>query len=147
MAEDEASSGPEASADPQAAAKAVAKDEIKEALQTGAVRESTGLPEHLRHLSERSQAQEIELKLLFAKQEHELRQKYARGILWLLGGQFLVTDVVFVVFAWAGKHWDLSTAVINTWLGATVVQVVGIVMVVTRHLFPDRTGKPGDKPR
>jgi hypothetical protein len=135
MAEDEASS------DPQAAAKAVAKDEIKEALQTGAVRESTGLPEHLQHLSERNQAQEIELKRLFAEQEYELRRKYARGILWLLSVELLFANAVFVVFAWAGEDWKLETAVIDVWLGATVVQVVGIVLVVTRHLFPDRDDK------
>jgi hypothetical protein len=73
MAEDEAWP------DPEAAAKAVATDEIKEALQTGAVRESAGLPEHLRHLSERNQAQEIELKGLFAEQEYELRRSMRGG--------------------------------------------------------------------
>lgn len=133
MAEDETSSS-----DPEAVAKAVAKDEIKEALQTGAVRESAGLPEHLRHLSERNQAQEIELKGLFAKQEYELRRMYARRILWLLGVELLIANAVFVAFAWAGEGWKLETAVIDVWLAATVVQVVGIVLVVTRHLFPER---------
>jgi hypothetical protein len=139
MAEDETAS------DPEAAAKAAAKDEIKEALQTGAVRESTGLPEHLRHLSERNQAQEIELKRKFAEQEYDLRRMYARGILWLLGAEMLIANVVFVVFAWAGEEWKLETAVIDVWLGATVVQVVGIVLVVTRHLFPDRDDKPAKR--
>jgi hypothetical protein len=49
---------------------------------------------------------------------------------------------VFVAFAWAGQDWHLSTAVIDVWLAATVVQVVGIVLVVTRNLFPDRDAKP-----
>lgn len=105
MAEDEALS------DPVAAAKAAAKDEIKEALQTSAVRESVGLPEHLRHLSERNQAQEIELKRKFAEQEYDLRRMYARGILWLLAAEILIANVVFVVFAWVGEHWELETAV------------------------------------
>lgn len=66
---------------------------------------------------------------------------YARGILWLLAAEILIANVVFVVFAWVGEHWELETAVIDVWLAATVVQVVGIVMVVTRHLFPDRDAK------
>jgi hypothetical protein len=125
---------------PEVAAKAT--EEVHEALQTGAVREAADLPEHLQYLPERNQAQEIELKRSFAEQEHELRRAYARRILVLLFAQFLIADAVFVAFAWAGEHWHLSTAVIDVWLAATVVQVVGIVLVVTRNLFPDHDGKP-----
>jgi hypothetical protein len=67
---------------------------------------------------------------------------YANGILAILGFQLLVTDAVFVAFAWAGEGWSLSPGVIEVWLGATVVQVVGIVLIVTRHLFPSRDGRP-----
>jgi hypothetical protein len=129
-----------ASAEPEMGAKAA--EEVQEALQTGAVGEAAGLPEHLQHLSERNQAQEIELKRKFAEQEYELRKTYARRILLLIFVQFLIADVVFVAFAWAGRDWHLSTAVIDVWLAATVVQVVGIVLVVTRNLFPDRDAKP-----
>jgi hypothetical protein len=144
MAEDEPSSEWEASS-PEVA-KATAKDEIKEALQTGAVRESAGLPEHLRHLPQRLQAQEIDLKRKSAEQEYELRKTYARGILWLLCIEMTVANAVFVAFAWVGEHWKLETAVIDVWLGATVVQVVGVVLVVTRHLFPERGSKRGETP-
>jgi|ERR1700684_95077 len=122
-------------------ARAAAKEEIKEALQTGAVRNSAGLPEHLRHLPQRNQAQEIELKRKSAEQEYELRRMYARGILWLLCVEMVVANAVFVAFAWAGEQWKLEPAVIDVWLGATVVQVVGVVLVVTRHLFPERGKK------
>jgi hypothetical protein len=110
MAEDEGL--PDAAVREKASEEKAAEDRVQEALQTGAVGEAPGLPEHLRHLPERNQAQEIELKRRFAEQE------------------------------WAGEHWHLSTAVIDVWLAATVVQVVGIVLVVTRNLFPDRDGKP-----
>jgi len=79
---------------------------------------------------------------MFAEQEYELRRTYARRILILLFAQFLIADGVFVAFAWAGANWELSTAVIDVWLAATAVQVVGIVLVVTRNLFPERDGKP-----
>ncbi|HWM62927.1 MAG TPA: hypothetical protein VNP96_02955 [Solirubrobacterales bacterium] len=141
MSEDGGSSGATVRVE-RAGDEKAAEDQVQKALQTGAVGEAAGLPEHLQHLKERNQAQEIELRQRFAEQEYELRRKYARGILVLLAVQFVVANSVFIAFAWAGKHWDLSTAVIDVWLAATVVQVVGIVLVVTRHLFPDRVGKP-----
>jgi hypothetical protein len=58
----------------------------------------------------------------------------------LLGAQFVVADAVFVALAWAGWSWALPAGVIEVWLAATVVQVVGVVAIVTRHLFPGRHG-------
>jgi glutathione S-transferase len=96
------------------------------------------LPERLRHLDEEERAQGLSLRQLFAEQEHGLRQKYADWIIWLLGSQFVIADAVFVVFAWAGWNWELTPGVIEVWLAATVIQIVGVVAIVTRHLFPSR---------
>jgi hypothetical protein len=111
--------------------------EARETLRSGQARESD-LPEDLRHLPERERAQELALKKLFAQQEHDLRESYAQWIIRILFAQLAIADTVFIVFAWAGQRWVLSPGVIEVWLGATVVQVVGIVLVVTRHLFPNR---------
>ena len=102
----------------------------------------TPAPGHLVDLPERERAQDLELRQLFAEQEHGLRQRYGDWLLWLLGAQFLVADAVFVAFAWAGQKWAVPPGVIEVWLAATVVQVVGVVAVVTRHLFPRRDGRP-----
>jgi hypothetical protein len=115
--------------------------EAKDTLRSGEARETT-LPEHLRHLPERERAQRLGLKKVFADQEHDLRQRYANWIIGILAVQLLVADGVFVAFAWVGKDWALTPGVIEVWLGATVVQVVGIVLIVTRHLFPNRDGEP-----
>jgi glutathione S-transferase len=96
------------------------------------------LPEGLRFLDEQERAQRLSLRRLFAEQEHGLRQRYADWIIWLLGAQFVIADAVFVAFAWAGRRWDLPPGVVEVWLAATVVQVVGVVAIVTRHLFPGR---------
>lgn len=120
---------------------AKAAEEVREVLQTRTARE-VDLPPDLQHLPERHQAQAIELKRKFAEQEYELRRTYAKRILVLLLAQFLIADGVFIAFAWAGEDWHLSPAVIDVWLAATAVQVVGIVLVVTRNLFPERDGKP-----
>ncbi|MBS1678958.1 MAG: hypothetical protein JST08_16395 [Actinobacteria bacterium] len=98
------------------------------------------MPEEFRYLKERERAQNLGFRKLFAEQEHGLRQRYADWIIWLLGAQFLIADLVFVTFAWAGQSWDLTPGVIEIWLAAAVVQAVGVVAVVTRHLFPSGTG-------
>jgi hypothetical protein len=72
------------------------------------------------------------------KQDRELKLSYATWLRRLLAAQLAIADLVFVAYAWAGREWHLDPAVIDIWLGATVVQVVGIVLVVTRHLFPQR---------
>lgn len=99
-------------------------------------------PARLAHLEEQEREQRLILQRLFAEQEHGLRQSYADWILRMLGAQFLVADVVFVTFAWVGRRWDLPPQVIEVWLAATVIQVIGVVAVVTRHLFPNRDGRP-----
>jgi hypothetical protein len=98
------------------------------------------MPEELRHLTEREKVQRLALQRMFAEQEHGLRQSYADWIIRVLGAQLLVADVMFVALAWAGWNWELSSGVIEVWLAATVVQVVGVVAIVTRHLFPSRDG-------
>jgi hypothetical protein len=96
------------------------------------------MPEEFRDPSERERVQDLGLQKMFAEQEHGLRQSYADWIIRVLGVQLLVADAVFIVFAWAGKDWQLSSGVIEIWLAATVVQVVAVVAIVTRHLFPNR---------
>jgi len=110
--------------------------------QAGKFEREPALPEYLMHLSEREREQKMTLERLFAEQEHGLRQSYADWILRIVGAQFFVADVVFVTFAWAGRRWDLPPEVIEVWLAATVIQVVGVVAIVTRHLFPSRDRRP-----
>jgi hypothetical protein len=109
---------------------AAAEGEIKQALQSGTAREAKELPPHLQNLPERNQAQEI-----------QLRRFYATWLLVGLGIELLIANAVFVLYAAVGRHWKLEAAVVDVWLGQTVVQVVGIVHVVTRHLFPEGEAK------
>lgn len=112
-----------------------ALQEVRSVLSSGGYSQApeSTTPEIYRHLSEREHKQDIELKL-----------SYATWLRRALSAQLLVADGVFVAFAWAGKRWDLGPSEIEIWLGATVVQVVGIVLVVTRHLFPERAAKRAD---
>jgi hypothetical protein len=68
----------------------------------------------------------------------ELKEAYAYALLIGLGVQILIADAVFVAYAWKGVHWAVTASVMDVWLGATVVEVIGVVYVVTRSLFPRR---------
>ncbi len=116
-------------------------DTLRRILNEGGAKE---MPSEFQHLDEKLQLQDIELKREYARQEIELRRNYARGLLVILAVQIAAADVVFWVFAEVGKQWHLSDGVIQIWLAAAVVQVIGVVTVVTRHLFPRRDGKPHD---
>jgi hypothetical protein len=76
------------------------------------------------------------------RQDIGLKKTYAYILLGLLGGQLIAADGVFVTYAQVGADWNLSASVIDVWLGATLVEVVGIVYVVTRYLFPRRDLQP-----
>jgi hypothetical protein len=72
------------------------------------------------------------------RQDIELKRRYAKWLLILVAAQMVFADLVFCVYAWAGKSWELSAGVIEVWLAATLVELVGVVAVVTRYLFPRR---------
>ena len=117
-------------------------ERLQRILTDGKAHEAPEMPIEYRHLDEQLRLQEIELKRVYAKQEIELRRNYARGLLLILTVQIVVADVVFWVFAEA-EHWHLSDGVIQVWLAAAVVEVIGVVAIVTRNLFPrrDRLGR------
>jgi hypothetical protein len=71
-------------------------------------------------------------------QDIKLKKKYANWLLWLITIQLVVADTVFVVYAAKGKHWDLEPSVIQIWLIATLVELIGVALVITRYLFPRR---------
>ena len=112
------------------AAVVAAKSDARQVLRADEVRD-TELPAYLRNLPEKDHEQDIRLK-----------RTYALALLIALGIQLLIADGVFIAFAWAGVDWNLSPVVIDVWLAATVVQVIGVVLVVTRYLFPQRDSKP-----
>jgi hypothetical protein len=115
-----------------------AEQSAKRILEEGAASDAPAMPEALRFLTEKAQLQEIELKKEYATQEIELRETYAKGLIAILAVELVVVNVIFWFYAEKGKNWNIPDGVIQIWLGATVVQVVGVVTVVTRYLFPNR---------
>ena len=72
------------------------------------------------------------------EQDITLKRWYAISLLVGLGAQILIVDVVLTLYAWKGVHWHIEPLISDVWLGATVVEVIAVVLVVTQHLFPSR---------
>lgn len=79
-------------------------------------------------------------------QDIQLKKTYAKWLLILVAAQLIVADAVFVTYAWAGRHWHLEASVIQIWLGATLIELIGVALVITRYLFPRRDRTPGNPP-
>ncbi len=54
--------------------------------------------------------------------------------------QIIIADVAFYIYGYEhvenGHFWAIPAGAIQVWLGATVVQVIGVVLVIARSLFP-----------
>lgn len=73
-------------------------------------------------------------------QDIGLKKMYAICIVCVLGAQLIIANGVFVAYAWAGVGWHVPAGVMAAWLSATLVEIVGIVAIVTRSLFPNGGG-------
>lgn len=105
-----------------------AEIEVKQALAGGA--------EDVQQLPDRPFLAEQHSDL---RQNIKLKKWYAISLLIGLGVQILIVDIVLFLYAWKGVHWKVDVNVIYVWLSATVVEVIGVVYVVTRHLFPTQS--------
>jgi hypothetical protein len=69
-----------------------------------------------------------------------LKSRYGFWLLILLAAQLVIADGLMFLYAWKGYHWKVPNTVMQAWLGATVAQLIGIVLVVVTHLFPRLDG-------
>jgi hypothetical protein len=66
----------------------------------------------------------------------ELKRFYGRWILIMMAAQLLVVNGGFALYSWLGHDWAPPDGVVQVWLTATFVQIVSVVVVITRSLFP-----------
>lgn len=74
------------------------------------------------------------------QQDINLKKTYSRIILGAVLLQLVVSNAVFVAYAWIGMDWQVPSAVIGAWFSATIVEMIGLAWVVTKYLFPNRDG-------
>jgi uncharacterized membrane protein len=84
---------------------------------------------------ERSDKDE-ELRYKQATRRH--RDNYANWLLCLLVGQVVVTNAVFVLDGLHVMCFDPVT--LRIFVGATIGEIVALVMIIVRHLFPLQKG-------
>ncbi len=58
--------------------------------------------------------------------------------------QLFAVNAFFIAYA-ISKRFDVPPVVISIWFSATVVQLVGVVFIIARYLFP--SGTQGGQPR
>jgi hypothetical protein len=71
------------------------------------------------------------------QQDISLKRMYAKWLLVAMSIQIGFANLGF--FLYGGYNgWGIEAAVMQVWLSAAVVQVIGIVYVIARYLFPRR---------
>jgi hypothetical protein len=69
------------------------------------------------------------------RHENDLYRLVGRGALGFMAVQLIVADAAFYFYGF-WNSWDIPDVAITGWLGATVIQVIGVVLVITKNLFP-----------
>lgn len=72
--------------------------------------------------------------------ENDLRSELGKAALKCVKWQLVVCNVLVVAYA-ARLMWlqrEIPTEVIITWMGATTAEIIGILWVIARSLFPFR---------
>lgn len=77
----------------------------------------------------------VEQEVKDKKAERKLRERFANDWFWVAIVQLIVVNLVFIAWAYY-RGMDVWT--LRAFLGATILEVFGILWVVTRYLFPKR---------
>lgn len=75
----------------------------------------------------------------------DLRKRYAKWLLITMGLELAAVNGIFIWYG-SAKNWDIPPRVIDLFLGATILQVFGVIAVITRYLFPLRERR-GNRPQ
>jgi hypothetical protein len=94
------------------------------------------LPWQRRITDERPLASSEELQRADRKLRLDLKESYGKRLLFLLACQLVAANALMFVYAARGYHWMVPNSVMQAWLAATVVELIGVVYVIVSHLFP-----------
>ncbi|RSX56732.1 hypothetical protein [Bifidobacterium samirii] len=86
---------------------------------------------HLRKLDAKNQRRE---------QENQLRVTIAQRIIDFVAGQLVLTNMLAWLYALVmlARHDPIPSEVIIAWLSSTIVEIIGLLWVMARSLFPFR---------
>lgn len=81
------------------------------------------------------------LKTKNREQDIKLRKRLASWAIFFVGLQLIASNLFFGFYLWHNKS-DPSQQVMTAWLAASVVEVIGILLVIARSLFPVKSNGP-----
>jgi len=81
-------------------------------------------------------AREMDLQeIARLQQQNELRLRFFRFASWLAVGVLLFGCALVGYYAWS-VHGKINTRVLQFWISSTIVEVLGIIFIIARYLFP-----------
>ncbi|MEC5168552.1 hypothetical protein [Glaciihabitans sp. GrIS 2.15] len=92
-----------------------------------------------------SEDPDVQIRRGRARQENRWRNIYAFVLLVGMGVQVWFADMYMMRYSEA-KNFDVDPSVIIAFLSSVVVEVIGLVLVITQSLFP-RSGNDSPRPR
>lgn len=107
------------------------RDAFRDLVTSGAGERVENLPPSSNVLSRKDKEQDIWLK-----------RSYGIALLIVLILQVGAADYLFYRYADEGRNWGIEASVMQAWLAATVIEIVGIAAIVVRYLFPRRDDQP-----
>lgn len=75
------------------------------------------------------------------KSDRQLKRTYAFRFIWILIGQLVVMNIVFILHGLGLLVF--SDYILHLYMGGTLLEIFGIVLVITRSLFPN--GEAGER--
>lgn len=80
----------------------------------------------------------IELKNKRREQEIELRREIAKKIVRFVAGQLILTNMLIWIYflVMLARDEPIPSTVIASWLGSALVEILGLLWVIARSLFP-----------
>lgn len=87
---------------------------------------------------ENAALRKLDAKNTRREQENQLRKEVATWSLWFVLTQLVITNttiVAYIVTMLVLKQY-VPTEVLITWLSSTIVEIIGILWVIARSLFP-----------
>lgn len=68
----------------------------------------------------------------------ELKRLYAERFIWILIGQLAVMNMVFIAVGLGALKFE-HESYLNLFMGGTLAEVFGVVLVITKYLFSRRS--------